>query len=91
MRKVYGGVVKDVETQSEVYFVSILNENGTVTNLFRESFSRKKAYGKEFVIETANLSLAEANLPILTREENNWYLAADSVELQELIIAEDSI
>jgi hypothetical protein len=89
MRKVFGGVVRDSETLAEVYCVNIMNESGEITNLLREPFSRKKAYGKEFVIETANSALRMSNESELTQEENDWYLAADTLELQELILTEN--
>lgn len=85
MRKVFGGVVVDNATIKEVYFVAVLNQDGTIEKLFEEDFDRKKTYGHDFIIETANVNLAEK----LTADEIDWLRTVDAVEFQDLILSID--
>ena len=82
MRKVFGGVTVHTELAAEWYTVSIKNEDDSIQTLHDEPFNRKKAYGVDYVIETANSVL---DTP-LTEEEIAWLRDVDPVELQTEIL-----
>jgi hypothetical protein len=82
MRKVFGGVTMHQEGLLEKYTVSVKNEDGTVQILLQEQFNRKKVYGVDFVIKTANELLEQK----LTQEEIDWLQNVDPVELQTEIL-----
>jgi hypothetical protein len=85
MRKVFGGVTLHPDQLVEWYNVSIKNEDESVENLLSERFDRKKSYGLDFVISTANSVLEQS----LTEEEISWLQNVDPLELQTLILAQD--
>lgn len=82
MRKVFGGVTVHPELAAEWYTVSIKNEDDSVQTLHDEPFDRKKVYGINYVVETAN-SLLDTPL---TEEEITWLREVDPVELQTEIL-----
>jgi len=82
MRKVFGGVTMHLEQTTEWYTVSIKNEDNSIIKLFDERFDRKKSYGIDFVIDTANSVLEEK----LTQAEITWLRNVDPVELQTEIL-----
>jgi hypothetical protein len=82
MRKVFGGVTVHSEQTAEWYTVSIKKEDNSVIKLFDERFDRKKSYGIDFVIDTANSVLEEK----LTPDEITWLRNVDPVELQTEIL-----
>ena len=61
----------------------IVYEDDTVQNLLTENFNRKKSYGIDFVITTANQLLEQQ----LTEEEITWLRNTDTVELQNEILS----
>jgi hypothetical protein len=83
MRKIFGGVTVHPDQTAEWYTVSIKNEDGTIQEIYDERFDRKKSYGIDFVIETADRELSQK----LTEEEITWFRNADTEELQTLILA----
>lgn len=86
MRKVFGGVVVDSNLK-EIYCVSLVNDDGSMTHLAEETFDRKKPYGVDFVIETAQTALESKGLDQLTEDEISWLRTAGNEELQELILS----
>jgi hypothetical protein len=87
MRKIIGGVGVNTIDQSEWYFISVKNEDNTYENLLYEKFDRKKSYGVEFVIETANRILLEKSAASLTDEETSWLRNVDANTLQTEILS----
>ena len=83
MRKIFGGVTFTLNDTTEQYVVAVKNSDDSLVKLFSERFDRKKAYGVDFVIETA----ADLLDTPLTEEEIAWYRSADHTELQELILS----
>jgi hypothetical protein len=83
MRKIIGGVAMHPTEGAEWYFVSVKNEDDTYENLLYEKFDRKKPYGVDFIIETANSELTAE----LTPQEIEWIQTADVVEFQREILA----
>jgi hypothetical protein len=83
MRKIIGGVAMHPTEGAEWYFVSVKNEDDTYENLLYEKFDRKKPYGVDFIIETANAGLTTG----LTPQEIEWIQTADVVEFQAEILA----
>ena len=83
MRKIIGGVAMHPTESAEWYFVSVKNEDDTYENLLYEKFDRKKPYGVNFIIETANARLTTG----LTPQEIEWIQTADVVEFQAEILA----
>ena len=83
MRKVFGGVIMHPEELQEKYTIYVKNEDDTVQNLLTENFNRKKSYGIDFVITTANQLLEQQ----LTEEEITWLRNTDTVELQNEILS----
>jgi hypothetical protein len=81
MRKIIGGVAMHPTEMVEWYFVSVKNEDNTYENLLYEKFDRKKPYGVDFIIETANTELTAG----LTPQEIEWLRTVDVLEFQQEI------
>ena len=86
MRKIIGGVTMSPTENSEWYFVCVKNDDNTYENLLYEKFDRKKPYGVDFIIETANAKLSAK----LTPQEIEWLRTVDVLEFQQEILAAGS-
>ena len=82
MRKLVAGVNMHPEQNVEWYTINLKNQDGTYTTLLSEKFDRKKPYGVEFAITTAEQALTEQTIDELTPEELAWVRTADAVEYQ---------
>lgn len=83
MRKIIGGVAAHPTENTEWYFVSVKHPDNTYENLLYEKFDRKKPYGKDFIVEVADIKLTNK----LTDQEIDWLRAVDPLELQKEILA----
>jgi hypothetical protein len=82
MRKLVAGVNSHPEKNVEWYSINLKNSDGTYTTLLSEQFDRKKPYGVEFAIATAQQALAEKAIATLTEEEIAWIRTVDAIEYQ---------
>jgi|688.fasta_scaffold298745_1 hypothetical protein len=85
MRKLIAGVTMNPEQNVEWYTVKLKNQDGTYNTLLSEKFDRKKSYGVDFAIETAERVLTDQLIAALTTEEIAWIRTIDAVEYQEEI------
>lgn len=90
MRKLVAGVTMHPEQNVEWYTVNLKNQDDTYTTLLSEKFDRKKSYGVDFAIETAQQVLAEQALSALTTEEIVWIRTVNATEYQTEINAAGS-
>ena len=90
MRKLIAGVTMHPEQNAEWYTINLKNQDESYTTLLSERFDRKKAYGVEFAIATAEQVLTEQAITALTAEELAWIRTADAIEYQSEIQAAGS-